>query len=65
MGLCGNFTYLFDEIATKQINMQRKQSHLYSEEIVYLGTRGLEVGLRMAEPFNEMKAFLAMINSND
>ena len=57
MGLCGNFT--------KQINMQRKQWHLYSEEIVYLGTRGLEVGLRMAEPSNEMKAFLAMINSND
>ena len=57
MGLCGNFT--------KQINMQWKQSHLYSEEIVYLGTRGLEVGLRMAEPSNEMKAFLAMINSND
>ena len=31
----------------KHINMQRKQLHLYSEEIVYLGTRGLEIGLRV------------------
>ena len=31
----------------KQITMQQKQSHLYSEEIIYLSTRGLEIGLRM------------------
>ena len=44
----------------KQINMQRKQSHLYSKEIVYLSTRGLEIGLMMVTS-GDLKAFLAMI----
>ena len=37
----------FDEVASKQITMQQKQSHLNSEEIIYLSTQGLEIGLRM------------------
>ena len=51
-------TYLM-RLHPKQINMQGKQSHLYSEEIVYLSTRGLEIGLSGVTS-GEMKAFLAV-----
>ena len=46
---------LFNKIATKQINI--KQSHLNSKEIVCLSTQGSEIGLRMTQHLVRWKLF--------